>query len=265
MDKNIGTLQENLVRNMLETQYIGKDFHFFEETTSTFDMAEKIAIKNGSVICARRQTNGRGRLGRSWESQNGGIYFSIILMPDSRFDEVQIMTALCAVGIRRALSSFLPCSIKWPNDIVSKDGKKICGILTKLKFTGDGKPIVNVGIGINANTKKFDDELKYASSISLISGKDVDENLVLCRSLEEIEKCISFENFSETMEEYKKECVTLGKRVRVLYAKNDESKTGLCVKIEDDGSLTVETDDGKLINVNSGEVSVRGIYGENYV
>ena len=78
MDKNIGTLQENLVRNMLKTQYIGKDFHFFEETTSTFDMAEKIAIKNGSVICARRQTNGRGRLGRSWESQNGGIYFSFI-------------------------------------------------------------------------------------------------------------------------------------------------------------------------------------------
>lgn len=265
MNKMDITLQESRVRNMLETKYIGRDFHFFEETTSTFDAADGIDIKNGSVICARRQTNGRGRLGRSWESEKGGVYFSVILMPDFEFDEVQIMTALCAVGIRRALSSFLPCSIKWPNDIVSKDGKKICGILTKLKFTHEGKPIVNVGIGINANTKKFDDELKYASSIALITGKDIDESLVLCKVLEEVEKCVSYENLLETIKEYKKECVTLGKRVRVLYATSGESVTGLCVRIEDDGSLMVKTDDGKLINVNSGEVSVRGIYGENYV
>ncbi|MBO7289229.1 MAG: biotin--[acetyl-CoA-carboxylase] ligase [Clostridia bacterium] len=265
MDKIDITLQESRVRNMLKTEYIGKDFHFFEETTSTFDAADHIAIKNGSVFCARKQTNGRGRLGRSWESQNGGIYFSIILMPDARFSEVQIMTALCAVGIRRALSKFLPCSIKWPNDIVSKDGKKICGILTKLKFIDDGKAIVNVGIGINANTKKFDDELKYASSVALITGKDVDENLVLCGALEEVERCISFGNISETIEEYKKECVTLGKRVRVLYATSGESVTGLCEDIKDDGSLIVKTDEGEIINVRSGEVSVRGIYGENYV
>ena len=265
MNKMDIALQESHVRNMLKTKYIGRDFHFFEETTSTFDAADGIDIKNGSVICARKQTNGRGRLGRSWESEKGGIYFSVILMPDFEFDKVQIMTALCAVGIRRALSLFLPCSIKWPNDIVSKDGKKICGILTKLKFTHEGKPIVNIGIGINANTKKFDDELKYASSISLITGKDIDENFALCKVLEEIEKCTSFENLSETIKEYKKECVTLGKRVRVLYATGGESVTGLCESIEDDGSLTVKTDDGRLLNVNSGEVSVRGIYGENYV
>ena len=107
--------------------------------------------------------------------------------------------------------------------------------------------------------------LKYASSISLVTGQDVDENLVLCKTLKEIEKCVCFENFLETIEEYKKECITLGKRVRVLYAKSDESKTGLCTKIENDGSLTIETDNGETINVNSGEVSVRGIYGENYV
>ena len=144
MDKKNITLQDSLVKNMLETEYIGRDFHFYEETTSTFDIAEKIRVKNGSVICARRQTKGRGRLGRSWESQNGGIYFSVIIMPDKRFSEVQILTALCAVGIRKALCAYLPCSIKWPNDIVSEDGKKICGILTKLKFTEDGKTVVNI-------------------------------------------------------------------------------------------------------------------------
>lgn len=265
MKPSKNSLSENTMRNILKTEYIGRDFHLFEKTSSTFDAANEIPVRNGTVICARKQTKGRGRLGRSWESEEGGIYFSLILIPDISFDEVQIMTALCAVGIRKALSSFLPCKIKWPNDIVSDDGKKICGILTKLRYDGNDKAIINVGIGINANTKKFDESLKYASSISLITGKDVNENLVLCRVLEEIERSCNLENTSETMEEYKRECVTLGKRVRVLYADSEKNITGLCKEINSDASLTIETDDGESITVSSGEVSVRGIYGENYV
>ena len=99
----------------------------------------------------------------------------------------------------------------------------------------------------------------------ILKTVDIDENLVLCRVLEEIEKCVLSGNIPEIMKEYKEKCITLGKRVRVLYANRVESITGLCINIEDDGSLTVKTDEGKLINVNSGEVSVRGIYGENYV
>lgn len=259
------SLSENSIMSMLKTEYIGRDFHLLEKTSSTFDAANEIKLQNGTVICAKKQTNGRGRLGRSWESAEGGIYFSVILIPDISFDKVQIMTALCAVGIRRALSSFLPCKIKWPNDIVSDDGKKICGILTKLQYDGENKAIINVGIGINANTKKFDEELKYASSISLITGKDVNENFVLCKVLEEIERCCNFDNIHKTVSEYRNECVTLGKRVKVLYARGEKSITGLCKEIKGDGSLTIETDDGENITVNSGEVSVRGIYGENYV
>lgn len=265
MKPNENTLCENIIRNILKTEYIGRDFYLLEKTSSTFDAANEIPIKNGTVICAKKQTNGRGRLGRSWESEEGGIYFSLILIPDIKLDEVQIMTALCAVGIRKALSSFLPCKIKWPNDIVSDDGKKICGILTKLQHDGKGKAIINVGIGINANTKKFDEELKYASSISLITGKDVNENLVLCRVLEETERSCNLENAPETMAQYKQECITLGKRVRVLYAGSEKNITGLCREINDDGSLNIKTDDGEIITVSSGEVSVRGIYGENYV
>jgi len=259
------SLDENIIKNMIKTEYIGKDFHLLEKTSSTFDAANEIPVINGTVICARKQTKGRGRLGRSWESEEGGIYFSLILIPDMSFDEVQIMTALCAVGIRKALSSFLPCKIKWPNDIVSDDGKKICGILTKLQYNGKDKAIINVGIGINANTKKFDDELKYASSISLITGEDIDENLVFCKVLEEMERSCNLKNLEDTMAEYKKECITLGKRVRVLYAGNKQSITGLCKEIKNDASLTIETDNGEIITVTSGEVSVRGIYGENYV
>ena len=79
MKPNENTLCENIIRNILKTEYIGRDFYLLEKTSSTFDAANEIPIKNGTVICAKKQTNGRGRLGRSWESEEGGIYFSLIL------------------------------------------------------------------------------------------------------------------------------------------------------------------------------------------
>ncbi|MBQ6895494.1 MAG: biotin--[Clostridia bacterium] len=265
MQNEKNTVSAEYIKNNLKTEYIGKDFYYFDEVSSTFDIAENIPIKSGTVIYAKKQTNGRGRLGRSWESEEGGIYFSIILVPDMSFEEIHIMTALCAVGIKRAVSSYLPCKIKWPNDIVSEDGKKICGILTKLRYDGNNKAVINVGIGINANTKSFDKELKYASSISLITGKDASEGDILCRVLEEIESCCNPKTISKIMDEYKKDCITLGKRVRVIYANDDKSIIGLCKDINRDGSLSVETDEGETLSVTSGEVSVRGIYGESYV
>lgn len=262
MDK---MLNEKTIKEKLDTIYIGKDFYFFEETSSTFDEAKKICLKNGSIICAKRQTNGRGRLGRSWQSENGGIYFSVILKPEMETAEVHIMTALCAVGIQRAIESLIPCYIKWPNDIVTGSGKKICGILTRLEANSENEKYINVGIGINANTKVFDDELKYASSIALAKDEDIDENELLCTCLKQIENICDAKDYTLIMEEYKSKCINLGKRVRILYAHEDKSETGECIDISKDGCLVIKKDDGTYANVNSGEVSVRGIYGEDYV
>lgn len=263
---NENSLSKDKIKKILKTEYIGKQLYFFEKTTSTFDEADKIEKENGAVICARIQTNGRGRLGRNWESQTGGIYFSVILKPDVNMDKVHIMTSLCAVGVQKAISKYTPCKIKWPNDIVSNNGKKLCGILTKLQYNGhNDECYINVGIGINANTRDFDDELKYASSIKIINGHDIDENKLLCECLYEIEKSVDVKNISITMEEYKKNCLTLGSRVRILYVHDEKTDTGKCIDLLSDGSLIVLKDDGEVINVNSGEVSVRGIYGDEYV
>lgn len=259
------SLNPEAVKSLLNTEYIGKKFYFFESTTSTFDEADALPKDNGAVICARTQTSGRGRLGRQWQSQNGGIYFSVILKPDMDMDKVSVMTSLCAVGIQRAIERIMPCKIKWPNDIVSNDGKKLCGILTKIQSDADGEWCINVGIGINANTKSFDDELVYASSLGIITGNVIDENRLLCSCLEEIEKAVDIECINDTMADYKEKSITLGKRVRIIYTQGGKEVIGLCTDIADDGTLIVKKDDGEFINVNSGEVSVRGIYGERYV
>jgi BirA family biotin operon repressor/biotin-[acetyl-CoA-carboxylase] ligase len=75
MQNKNNTVSADFIKDNLKAEYIGKDFYCFDEVSSTFDIAENIPVKNGTVIYARRQTNGRGRLGRSWESEEGGIYF----------------------------------------------------------------------------------------------------------------------------------------------------------------------------------------------
>jgi len=253
------------IKSNLQTQYIGRDLYFFDKTTSTFDEAEKINTKNGTVICARIQTSGRGRLGRQWESNDGGIYFSVILKPEFTGDNLHIITPLCAVAVQRAISKYTPCKIKWPNDIVSDCGKKLCGILSKIQYNTDQSCIINVGIGINANIEHFDKSLKHASSIKLITGIEIDENMLLCDCLLELENCCNMENVYKTMAEFKEKCLTLGSRVKITDLKTGTYYTGLCTDIAPDGSLRVKKDNGEIISVNSGEVSVRGIYGENYV
>lgn len=263
MNKN--SICAEVIKQKLKTEYIGKDFYFFEKTTSTFDEAEKISKKNGTVILAKAQTNGRGRLGRQWESNKGGIYFSVILKPEFSGDNLHIITPLCAVAIERAISKYTPCKIKWPNDIVSDSGKKLCGILSKLQTDKNGDCYINVGIGINANNENFDKSLKYASSIKLVSGSEINENELLCSCLFELEKCCNFKNTDIIMKEYKEKCLTLKSRVKIISIKHNKTTTGLCMDITPEGALVVKKDDGETICVNSGEVSVRGIYGEDYV
>ena len=258
------TLSEDKIIEALKTKTIGKDLHFFDSVTSTFDVCENTAVTNGSVICAKEQTNGRGRLGRDWVSPQGGIYFSVILEPDDKFDSLQIYTSLCAVAVQRAIEKHVPCFIKWPNDIVSQHGKKLCGILTRSKFEGGIAAFINVGIGINANTSVSSENLPYASSVKDEKGCGINENTLLCDVLYEIEKAIQTENAKSIVDAFSKKSITLGSMVRVL-APDSDGIIGKCISIDSDGCAIIEKDDKSTIRVNSGEVSVRGIYGENYV
>jgi len=251
------------IQNNLSTTMLGRDLYVLDEVTSTFDACEKIGVCHGTVVCAKRQTDGTGRLGRSWESNEGGIYFSLILEPSRYGFDIQLYTLICALGVQRAISEHTACMIKWPNDIVSPDGRKLCGILTKIKLFDSKAGFINVGIGINANNKSFSDDLKYAGSLCHFPAREVDENRLLCSVLSEIEKvlCLSPDSL---VKEFAEVCVTVGSRVKIVPAEG-EKYAGNAKGISKDGSLMVEKDDGSLVCVNSGEVSVRGIYGENYV
>ncbi len=228
----------------------------FDCVTSTFDKLGEYAPEHLLTVVAKCQTAGCVRRGRSWQSDMGGLYFSTVL--DAKyFDEIGFSTIVCAVAVTKALSQYGECYIKWPNDIVM-NGKKICGILTKL-WSADGTiGYINAGIGVNTNTAEFAPELTHASSIMAQTGTKCDNDIVLENILKQIELCIAMPK-ADVIDEYRKLCITVGKDVMV-HRSDGSSFECRCTAISDSGELEVECN-GQAFCINSGEVSVRGLYG----
>lgn len=251
-------LSEKSIKKFIKPQKIANNLYFFDTVDSTFNKLSEFEPAEGLTIVAAKQTNGRGRLGRKWESGNGGIYFSFLLPPPKKAENAPFITLICALGVYRALSRYTNCGIKWPNDIVS-NSKKLCGILTKTNLVGNNIESIAVGIGINANTEIFDAELKYATSLKLLCGNYIDENKLFAETIQEIDNAYYNMSDTEILSEYKKACVTLNSSVAVHFINNNSKEFGTCTDILQDGSVNVTINE-KTINVNSGEVSVRGIY-----
>ncbi len=134
----------------------------FTQTGSTMEDAHELAEQGapeGTLVYAIRQAQGRGRLGRVWESPEGGAYFSIILRPrrpTADIPQLSLVTGLAAVEGIRQLVRIYP-SIRWPNDVLI-DGKKVCGILTESTQhpAPSTQSCVLIGVGINVMTKPSD-------------------------------------------------------------------------------------------------------------
>lgn len=243
-----------------------------EECTDSTNRVLKELAKNGAkegqVVIADEQTNGRGRLGRYFFSpKNRGIYMSVLLRPDDKAYEMAPLTAWVAVAVANAIESVCGVrpGVKWVNDLIL-NGKKICGIMTELAVKDDGNKVdyIIVGIGINVTGKQeeFPEELReIASTIEAETGVAVSRAQLVAEIIRELD-FLSEEWQIETqkyLEQYRKDCITIGKEVRVLSPEGERAATALSV--EGDFSLLVRYDVGTMERVYSGEVSVRGLYG----
>ena len=125
---------------------------------------------HGTVLCSERQTAGRGRLGRSFVSSEGGLYLSILLKREEPLSQLLHVTPMAAIAVRRAILDLYPTlqvDIKWINDLQIR-GKKVCGILTEVAPQGG----IIIGIGINCNTPSFPEELRaIAGSLREFQGE----------------------------------------------------------------------------------------------
>ncbi len=261
---DILTLEE--VEEYLTTDFIGRNIYYFDSLSSTNIKAKEIATKSkeGTIVIAEEQTKGKGRLGRSWLSPKGkGIWMSIILKPKVAPIKVAKITLIGAAAVNQGLKDIgIKSYIKWPNDIVI-DGKKVCGILTEMSCELNMINYCIMGIGINVNLDKEDfskDLIDTATSLKSIAGEKIDRKRLLAYILNHFENLyIPFKeegDISKTIKICKENSILIGREVKIIMG--DTRKTGKVLDIDERGQLIVKYKDGKVEEIFSGEVSIRG-------
>ena len=220
----------------------------------------------GLIVTAEKQTAGKGRRGRNWESPEGAnLYFSMLLRPKVLIDKTPMLTLIMALSVAKSVEKFcgLNPAIKWPNDLVLS-GKKICGILTEMHMLDGQIEDVIVGTGINVNQELFSSELEdTATSLSLECNRKLDKKKLLDAALDEFETLyetfLKVQDLSFLQEEYNERLINKNKEVLVLEPGNEY--TAIAQGINSKGELLVLKEDGSKEAVYAGVVSVRGIYG----
>lgn len=262
-------LTEEILRKT-HTKSFAKEVYWRPEVDSTNLWAGRAAgqgAENGSLFVADMQTAGRGRRGRGWESgERISLCMSLLLVqPPIKPENASMLTLVMGISVVEALQELggVQGRIKWPNDVVLSE-KKVCGILTEMCAGQQGISQIIIGVGINLGQRVFPEELSdRASSLYLETGQDFDRADAAARVLEAFERNYSIfcetQDMSKLRSVYEAVLINLGQTVRVL--EPEKNFEGIARGIDDRGELLVETPDGKMVTVYSGEVSVRGLYG----
>lgn len=218
------------------------------EIDSTNSEAKRRAQNGESLpmlVVSDSQSEGRGRLGRSFYSPDGtGLYMSLAYKAEGDMTEAVKITSAAAVAVCLAIEelSDLKPMIKWVNDVYI-EGKKVCGILTEATKAGDDTIIV-LGIGVNCKTESFPDEIK-----SIAGSVGIEKTDALCERI--IGNVLRFISGDEFITEYRRRSLVLGREIS--YTEKGVTKHGVAAQISDGGALILS--DGTILN--SGEITVR--------
>lgn len=243
-----------------------KEIVIYDELLSTNEEAKNRASAGdpeGTVVLAEQQTDGKGRMGRTWVSPPGlGLWFSLILKPSIMPHQAAQLTFVSAVVVCRAIRDYtgMEAAIKWPNDIMLKN-KKICGILTELSAEVDQINYIVAGIGVNVNhqTEHFSAEIAdRATSLYLVSGikyRRIELLVMLLSIFEEIYREYQEKGFSYILKQWRELNCTIGQEVKVI--SQQEVYYGTAIDIDEHGQLLVQTPEGEVRYVIVGDVSIR--------
>jgi BirA family biotin operon repressor/biotin-[acetyl-CoA-carboxylase] ligase len=245
------------------------DVYYFDEIDSTNNYCKMLASKGerkNALVVSSKQLKGRGRLGRIFESPDGGIYLSFLLNTNKKVEDNMLVTSAASVAICRAIKKVcdIDTQIKWVNDIYY-NSKKLCGILSEGVIDMEAGVIgaIIVGIGINFSTpiSMFPVEL-HDTLTSLYEGEnDVPQSITQTMIVESVVKELlniwdDIENDKSFLDEYRKRSCVIGRYVNLF--RNNEKQSGLVLGIDDSAHLLVKEDEtGKIIELGTGEVTLR--------
>ena len=179
----------------LETKFLGRKIIYHKKIDSTqseiFIIIEKGKIKNGTVVIADIQTNGKGTHGRTWRTdEKNNIAFSFYINTDCDIKDLEGLTTEIAKIIVDIFKTKykIKVNIKKPNDLIINN-KKVGGILTQTKTLNEKVKYIVIGIGINTNKENFTDDIKnIATSIKNEFGIEVDREEFITEFCNQFEK-----------------------------------------------------------------------------
>ena len=256
------------------------DIRHFEtiDSTNRYLLEEaRSGAPDGVVAVAEFQSAGRGRLGRRWEAPAGAnLLLSVLLRPDLPAAERHLASAVVALAAAEGVESAagLRLGLKWPNDLLGPDGRKVAGVLAEGDLadpsgpTGGATPTapgaIVVGIGINVNWPATDADLPEAligtaTSVSQLVGHPVDRAAVLDGLLEGLEPRLvdlgTGPGRARQSDELRNRCTTIGTPVRIELA--DSTFEGVAVDVTAEGHLVVDVEGTSRIVVAGDVVHVR--------
>ncbi len=237
----------------------------FERIDSTNLEAKRLAAvgaEEWTVITAKSQSAGRGRLGRSFFSpENSGIYMSIVLRPKIPPADAQLITAAAAVAVSEAIETVFSkrAGIKWVNDIIL-DGRKLCGILTETALDPKSGMLdyAVLGIGINLCAPKEDIPDGLEGIVGFVCDREcsTEKKAKLIEQILHIFK-LYYDNLTDCayLNEYRKRSVLTNAPITVI--KGEEQRAAVARGIDDRFRLKVEYQDGTKETLSCGEVSIK--------
>ena len=240
------------------------DIRILEEVSSTNTVCKELAEQGGpegTVVIARRQTAGKGRLGRSFSSPAGtGLYMSILLRPTFSAEESLSITTAAAVAVAGAVEAVTGknAMIKWVNDVYL-DGYKICGILTEasIDFETGGLRYAVLGIGVNVEVPEggFPEELRDIAGALYERDAPPETRTVLAAEI--LNRFFDFyQNLTDRpfLPEYRRRSLLTGRKVTLV--RGNTKQTGTVLGVDEEARLQVRLESGEEAVFSAGEVTV---------
>jgi BirA family biotin operon repressor/biotin-[acetyl-CoA-carboxylase] ligase len=277
-------LSGDRVRHKLATRTFGQNVVYTEKIGSTNTELKTFARRGapeGLLYLTDEQMAGRGRVqGRKWVAPAGSsLLLSLLFRPGVAVGphQAQRLTMLCALAMIDAIeiqTGLIP-DIKWPNDLLWKDGKKLAGILTELEVEDNRLVWAVVGIGLNVNldfTKQADLDtgspgqagnggpplFQTATSLSMILGRDTraDRLPILQRFLEKVERRYdALQQGKLFHQEWSRRLTGLGQSV--IITGPDKTYRGIMAGVDENGALLLRQSDNSIVTILAGDVTLR--------
>lgn len=224
------------------------DFEVFEtiDSTQTYLLSKPVSqLPAGRTVLAGLQTSGKGRLDRTWSTEEGAaILMSTVLRFDSTSRLLSILPLLIGVATARAVAHLVPdVKLKWPNDIVvptSNELFKLGGIVIAIHPDSDIDVVCVVGIGINLTMNPLHRPIENARAVSDYTDGNIDPEALVVTLLNEINLLLELQDSKKIESQYKDLCCSIGSHVRVSLI-DGSAFEGIATGIATDGSLEIES------------------------